>query len=255
MNSESRLLDWLVKESFSRRDFHPALKRMVLRAVLSSLRKNCPESYAEKCHGAALALYMILRTLRIRSTICGGTVSWLFGGIDMAGTPWQTKCGFWTPNPEVPTPHAWLITEFGGHVDLTCSFFHMTYSQNLQDSQQYDLIPMIWTKSEHLATIPNLQYKVLSRFGTVDLNGCDELARQTVGQALTDFWGDRAIDILLQTCTEPEALISQLHFPDLNDDLILDGPSKLDILRDRNSWVARNCSAPAATMLARPPGY
>jgi hypothetical protein len=235
-------LDRLINQSYEQRELHPLLKRMVIGAIHAALRKVTPDKYHEKCHGAALATFMLLRTLRIRSVICGGTVSWLFGGVDAKGVPWQSRCGFWTPNPDLPTPHAWIVTEFGGLVDLTCSYFHLTLRDTLEGLKSHDVIPVIWMKTEHLTALPALQYSASARYRSVDLERCDELARLLVGQALTAFWGNRALEELLEPPTETAAAPDWQTSPD-EGLVMLDSPVRIEELRRRNSWVARNSQA------------
>ncbi|MBX7103023.1 MAG: hypothetical protein K1X57_03010 [Gemmataceae bacterium] len=250
---DSHVLDRLLRESYANSELHPILKRMVLRSTVAALRHVTPENYAEKCHGAALAIFMVLRSLRIRSTIVGGTVSWLFGGVDTAGLAWQTRSGFWSHNPALPTPHAWLVTEFGGLVDLTCSFFHMTWGRDQPGQLALDQIPIIWLKTEHLAKLPNLQYTPTARFRAVDLHNCDEMARQSVGRALMTFWGDPAMNALMEPSVEPETVLASLESREQLDMTILDSPQALERLGSHNTWVARNSVASNDHGLAAPP--
>jgi hypothetical protein len=239
MSTRTRQIDRLIHESYERHDVHPVLKRLVVRATHSALREVVPDKYYEKCHGAAIATFMILRTLCVRSVICGGTVSWMFGGIDAEGRPFQNRCGFWSPNPNLPTPHAWVVTEFGSLIDLTCSYYHMTFRDSIGGIKDHDVIPMIWMKTEHLTELPAVQYATAARFSNINLRGCDELARRLVGQALMEFWSDPAVEQLIEVDGGPE------HRPgDAADLLLLDDPIRLEDLRASNSWVARNSRLP-----------
>jgi len=253
MKRELRPFDRLIDDSYQQNELHPTIKRMILRAATSALHQVTPDSYHQKCHGAALSVFMILRTLRIRSIICGGTVSWLFGGIDQTGTTWQTQCGFWAPNPDLPTPHAWVLTEFDGLVDVTCAYFHHTLAQSLLDgTKAHDVIPMIWTKTEHLRSLPALRYEVSAKFRKVDLERCDELARQMVGRALINFWTTQMVENLLEPGTNGEEQLGNLTAPEL-DIPILDGLQTIEALRQQNSWVARNSKLPTSEGLITPP--
>jgi hypothetical protein len=240
MVTQTGHLDRLLRQSYEHHEVQPELKRLVIRATHAALREVVPDKYYEKCHGAALATFMILRTLRVRSVICGGTVSWMFGGVDAAGQAFQTRCGFWSPNPALPTPHAWVVTEFGGLVDLTCSYFHMAFRDSLAGARNHDVIPMIWMKTEHLAALPAVQYATAAQFSNVDLRRCDDLARRLVGQALMEFWGDTELAALL----EPEAGAGEPSSTRAQDLLLLDGPTRLEGLRGLNSWVDRNSRLP-----------
>jgi hypothetical protein len=244
MHFRGGLLDQLVRESYEQNDLHLWLKRMVLQATESSLRKVSPDKYFEKCHGAAIAMFMILRTLRIRSMICGGTVSWLFGGIDATGANWQSRCGFWTPNPALPTPHAWLVTEFGSLVDLTCSYFPLAFAPRApKNVQAFDTIPMIWMKTEYLSALPAVQYSAQAHFRNVDLDGCDDTAQQLVGRAVSSFWGNRLMMNLLESRPESRAR-ALTEPPTLDEGILLDGPKRIDELKRSNAWVARNSRVP-----------
>jgi hypothetical protein len=209
---------------------------MVLQSARIALRQEAPDNYFEKCYGASLSIFMILRTLRIRSEVCGGTVSWQYGGVDNSGAPWQSKCGFWTPNPNLPFPHAWLLTEFGELVDLSCSFFHVTGVRPMGQSLSHDAIPMIWMRMDDFSALPSLQYIPTARFDSVDLNSCDELARRTVATSMLTFWGEASPGV---SCCP----IKNSGDVDAESDTLLDGPAAIDKLRENNSWVRRNSFA------------
>ncbi|MFL5329397.1 MAG: hypothetical protein ACJ8C4_10830 [Gemmataceae bacterium] len=253
MPNSLRLLDHLLKESHAKREIHPQLKRMILAATQTALRSVVPDNYYQKCQGAAAAIFMILRTLRIRSTICGGTVSWLFGGVDKNGVAWQSRCGFWSHNPNLPTPHAWVITEFGGLVDLTCAYFDRVIQATRQGMQSHDILPMIWMKTENLEKLPTVQYNMTAKFDDINLDACDELARRVVGTALAAFWGKAWIEAVIPADMDPEKVIGQINFDTLSDASILDGPKSLEELREINDWVARNSPMPGANALAATP--
>src|SRR5262245_36516071 len=104
MVTKSRLLDHLLDESRTNRELDPHLKRMILAATQSALQQVVPDTYYKKCHGAAIAIFMLLRTLRIRANIVGGSVSWLYGAVNANGVAKQARCGFWSQNPNLPTP-------------------------------------------------------------------------------------------------------------------------------------------------------
>jgi len=250
--TQSRLLDRLIKESFQQREIHPYLKRMVLAATQSALRQVSPDKYINKCQGAAAAIFMLLRSLRIRSTICGGTVSWLYGGIDQNGMAWESRCGFWSNNPELPTPHAWVVTEFGGLVDLTCSYFHHVFDAQRKGLRSHDVLPMIWMKSENLNALPSVQYNVTAQYDQIDLASCDKGARQVVGTALSYFWGQQWIESEVQSDAEVEKIISTIPIPPLENS-VLEGPRSLEQLRQVNGWVARNSAMPSGMTLAMSP--
>jgi hypothetical protein len=245
------VLDRLLEHADAAHEIHPHLKRMILAATQSALLRIAPDSFYKKCQGAAAAIFMILRTLRIRSTICGGTVSWLYGGIDEQGVAWQSRCGFWSQNPELPTPHAWVVTEYGGLVDLTCSYFHHIFDAQRKGLRSRDVLPMIWMKTENLNALPALRYNATTRFDNLDLDNCDDLARSLVGHALTSFWGQPWIDAVLQPGVDPESFSSNM-VPNL-ENAVLDGPQSLEQLRHENGWVARNSQLPSALTLAMSP--
>jgi len=235
---ETRSLEQWIQASHAQKELHPRLKKMVLRAAEAALRQVVPDNYHEKCHAGAIAVFEILRSLGIRCQICGGTVSWLFGGVDAAGTAWQTRCGFWSPNPNLPTPHAWVVTEFGGIVDLTCSYFHQTFADSLTACRTHDVIPRIWMKADCLGSLPGVQYAPVARYSRVDLDRCDELARQVVAAAVAAF---RA---------EAEGPANG----DADEPPVLDGLASLEELRRVNAWVARNSRSPSFQALSKPPG-
>lgn len=240
MNAPWGTLDRLLQESYEHRELHPILKRLVLRAADSALKQVVPDTYFQKCHGAALAMFMILRTLRIRSVIVGGKVSWLFGGEDHCGESREMRCGFRNPNPQLPSPHAWLLTEFGSVVDLTCSYFHHVLGQDITQFRKHDVIPMIWTKSENLTRLPNVKYESTARFRKVDLEACDELARQVVGKALVSFWGTQLTNELLEPDSQCQPDLANIPLPDFESVPIIDSPDSLEQLKRTNSWVIRN---------------
>jgi hypothetical protein len=252
MVTKSRLLDRLLDESRKNREIHPYLKRMILSATQTALRKVVPDSYYKKCQGAAAAIFMILRSLRIQSSIFGGSVSWLYGAVDENGVARQSRCGFWSQNPALPTPHAWVVTEYGSLIDLTCSYFHYVYEENEKNLQSRDVLPIIWMKTENLTALPALRYSPAAKFQDIDLQQCDELARQVVGLALAAFWGHPSLETDLPPDADPEVVV-QKNVPDLGNE-VLDGPQSLERLRQSNGWVARNCSEPSSNALAMSPG-
>ncbi len=253
MMSKSSLLDCLVAESRRRQQIHPHLKRMVLAAAQTALKQVTPDDYFRKCHGAAAAIFMILNTLRIRSNIFGGTVSWLYGGVDANGTEWQSRCGFWSHNPGLPTPHAWVVTEFNSLIDLTCAYFHQTHGSAQKGFQSYDVLPMIWMQTEHLQQLPSLTYTATAQFDSVNLEHCDEPARRVIGDALAAFWGQPWITAMVETNDDLEAALKKIRLPEVDNATILDGQN-IESLRAINAWVARNSAVPTASTLTMSPG-
>src|SRR5262249_20243177 len=143
-----------------------------------------------------------------------------------------------------PTPHAWVLTEFDGLVDLTCAYFHRTLQSSLlRGTQTHDHIPMIWMKTEHLRSLPAIHYEAVAKYRKVDLERCDELARQMVGRALINFWTTQTVENLLEPTATDQAQYTNFSVPELEVP-ILDGPQTIEQLRQQNSWVARNSTVP-----------
>jgi hypothetical protein len=252
MVTKSRLLDHLLSESRKNCELHPYLKRVILATTQAALQHVVPESYHKKCHGAAIAIFMLLRTLRIRAAIMGGSVSWLYGTVSANGVASQTRCGYWSQNPNLPTPHTWVVTEFGGLIDLTCSYFHRVHNETEKSVQSRDVLPIIWMKTENLAALPSLRYAPAARFETVDLDQCDELARDVVRNALVNFWSQPWLEIEVPADGDTTGVAGLMQLPDLGNEM-LDGAPTLERLRQSNGWVARNCAAPSAHALTMRP--
>ena len=252
MVTKSRLLDRLLEESRTNGELHPHLKRMILAATQSALQQVVPDSYFKKCQGAAVAIFMLLRTLRIALSIVGGSVSWLYGAVSANGVATQARCGFWSQNPDLPTPHTWVVTEFGGLIDLTCSYFHHVYEEKKKNLLSRDVLPIIWMKTENLAALPSLKYIPAKKFGTVDLDECDELARQVVRIASAEFWSQPWLDADVQSDADAASMASQFRLPELGNEM-LDGAPSVERLRQSNGWVAARFAAPSAQALTMRP--
>jgi len=240
MNAQALLFDQLVDESRKRWRTHPQLKRLMLKSAHMAMQGDSTKDYRHKGRHAAIALFMILRSLRIRSAVVGGSVSWRFGGISSNGEPWESRDGFRTPDLTIPTPHCWLITEFGELVDLACSYFHLSLGKAIQSAQQHDVVPMIWMATEDLIALPSVQYEASTNQQTIDMEHCDSETRSIVSRALTYFWGSRVMESFLQKAMVADLAELSDEALTFNDELLLDGPSSIEIHLSRNSWVKRN---------------
>lgn len=238
---QAAFLDRLTRESYERREAHPWLKRLVLRSTRTALQSVTPDDCFGKCQTAAVSLFTLLRSLGINSVICGGSASWLYGGIRRDGTPWEVECGFTAHPSDMPVPHLWLLTEFGAVVDVTCSFFHLSFGHELRQLANHDTLPMIWMKVEHFALLPHVRYAETTRFNNVDYNQSDDIGRRVLAAA-QDSFHQATLSLLSQPPQEPM----------IEADL-LDGLASLESLQQSNSWVARNSGRPTAVPLLRSP--
>lgn len=180
-------LTQLIRDSHRRKAVHPHLKLLVLRATDAALRQEIPDKYFEASYAAAVAMYGLLRSLAIRSTICGGGVQCLSSGVDNEGKPTCGVGDLGTVLPGRPILDHWLRTEFGEIVDLTCSFFRITIEPRLTGIRSLDVFPAVWLMESELAALRSVHYSAWIRTTYLNLNCCIDPVKRLVATATSMF--------------------------------------------------------------------